>query len=207
MSCEQFLFFLGFFSEHASAWALVLVTVFSVAVSAVIAGVAIWTGRQARETSEVATRIAADSTRIAKESLTVAKDASDREEKYREDERRRQRDESRHSASVAMSRSFWALEAAIADSKMVPDSPQSVKSADRANSHKVEAATEIELLHPDEKPELLMLWFEETWKRMRSLQGDDALRDNYRGEAVGSVRRWRNRITLVEDFLDPQRQL
>lgn len=105
-----------------------------------------------------------------------------------------------------MTRSFWALEIAIRFEQKSPGAPESKAAIESANNTKLEAITEIELLHPDEDPVLLIWWFEQSWSRIKSLK-EDHLRNPYRGEAIGSVRRWKSRVATVYDFLSPLREL
>ncbi|WP_336991059.1 hypothetical protein [Leucobacter sp. VD1] len=136
----------------------------------------------------------------------IAKEASDRDEADRVAERERLRDEKRHAAAAAMTRSFWALDAAIRFAQNSPGTDEALRMQDKANNLKIEAVVEIELLHPDEQPVPLSIWFERTWARMKSF-ADETTRNPYRGEAIGSVRRWKSRIVGVDDFLDPARRL
>jgi hypothetical protein len=174
------------FGPHIADWWLVWLTAGSVIASGVLGGLAFWNGREAGQ---------------------IAKDASERDERYRQEERQRRADESRHSAALAMATAFWNLELAIIDQHEIPGTPEAKQSAQRVNVSKVRAITEIELLHPDEHPVELARWFEATASRIAKLKNDQAARNAYRGEAVGSVRRWRNRISEVADFLDPGRQI
>lgn len=135
----------------------------------------------------------------------IAEDASKREEAHRERERKRHEDEARHAAAAAMARSFWALELAIRADRNFPGTAGADRAIDEADRKKIEAHTEIELLHPDEQPVELAHWFDASWLRMRKLNDNLVRRNKYRGEAVGSIRRWKNRIVVVSDFLDPKR--
>lgn len=151
----------------------------SIVVSAVLGFFAFWNGR-------TATRI--------------ARDANLREEKRSDDESRRR---------VALVMAKCLMSANLTETTIFDEGEEAeIDRLERAtNNTLLKAMIEIELLHPDEKPVAIGEWFVDSYQELRKRSqtygpnSPEALK--YRGRAMGTVRRWKNRTQTIEDFPDP----
>ncbi|KAM9867077.1 hypothetical protein ACIFOC_00399 [Leucobacter aridicollis] len=135
-----------------------------------------------------------------REATRIAAEASNRDEAYRRRQAKQARREERYAAASAMARAFWALDTYLRSS----GSPTRTEAKALASTLKREAIVELELLHPREDPVAIVEWFILAWAILEfhdsPSQYDEQRRNEIRGEAVGTVRLWKNRKISAVGF-------